>query len=137
MSDDLLRALAVDDPRQRSQEGLDDCCFFCGEHREPKCAEKGCHAYVQLHEADCPWRAARIYLGLPWAECANGHTALQHGPPLPYKLREPDASDFMAHLGWEMEGRLVEQLSRPLFFNHLPAHDGTVVYKVDDPPDST
>ena len=52
-----LRPLAVDNPMQTSQEGLDDCCFFCG--YDIVYGDRS-----QPHEVDCTWFTARVALGL-------------------------------------------------------------------------
>lgn len=60
MADDwkaLCAELVDDNPRTWSTEGLDDCCFFCGEWRYEN--------NIQLHTEDCPWVRARKALDLP------------------------------------------------------------------------
>lgn len=73
---ELLERLTVDDPRARSQEGLDDGCFFCGEDRQSDERHKGRHGECwdrwQLHRSSCAWVAARKALDLPVYVCWCG-----------------------------------------------------------------
>lgn len=60
---DLLERLVDDDPITRSQEGLDDGCFFCGAwenwdgHKTPP--------IPQAHFEDCAWIEAMDFLQRP------------------------------------------------------------------------
>lgn len=77
---DLLRRLVDDDPIERSMEGLDDGCHWCG--ADPgylhganlTAADRADHIeYRCHHRADCPWVEARLRLGMPLREGSSDH----------------------------------------------------------------
>ena len=56
---DLFCQLVVDEPWSWSNEGLDDCCMFCGStHRHYNGRGHDYH-----HDLACPWLAAMDFLG--------------------------------------------------------------------------
>lgn len=53
------RVLATEEPVTWSQEGLDDCCWYCAVSAEWD--KSGVYA---THEADCAWVRARLHYGI-------------------------------------------------------------------------
>lgn len=70
---ELLKSLAVDEPCTTSFEGLDDGCFWCG-------GDSYYPGYMDVHGAihdhNCPWVAARRFLGL---EVGDGNPVRPEG----------------------------------------------------------